>query len=220
MSNNFALTSNKTLVPVLGRQQASQGNYNYYPLLSGDKFPSFVLNGSSFISVKDKELFDQPFTSLHELLEQPQPLVIAFLNVTEKIADVDTWKSFQADVEIMGGRLLIVTNSDNRSFTHKTRKENELNIWEDKHQQLAEDAGLYDSQNPISDWLSGIDTDIPLPAFYVLGKEGNILFHHIDYALKTVNGHNFSESPFFRNLLTSVYQAASEKRNNARKAVS
>lgn len=220
MSNNFAINPRKALLPVLGSQHHNQFNYNFQPLLSGDKFPAFVLNGASFISIKDKDLFDQSFTSLQDLLDYPQPLVLAYLSVTDKLVDMEAWKSLQADIEIMGGRLLIITNGDSKHFTNKIRKENQLNIWQDKHQQLAEDAGLFDAQNPISDWLSGVDTDIPLPAFYVLGRDGNIQFHHIDYALKTVDGKSFSNSPFVRNLLTSVYQTASEKNAFLQKAIS
>ncbi|MFT4204782.1 MAG: hypothetical protein QM610_12825 [Chitinophagaceae bacterium] len=220
MSNNFAYHPSKVLLPVMGSQHSSQHSYNYQPLLSGDKFPAIVLNRSSFISVRDQDLFGQSFTSLQDILDYPQPLVLAFLSVTNKVVDVNAWKSLQADIEIMGGRLLIVTNGDSRHFTHKIRKENQLNIWEDRHGQLSEDVGLFDLQNPISDWLSGIDTDIPLPAFYVVGQDQTILFHHIDYALRTVDGKDFSNSSFVRNLLTSVYQASSEKNNQLRRAIS
>ena len=216
MSNNLATNPSKVLLPLLG----SQLSYNYQPLLSGDKFPSFVLNRGSFITIKDKDLFGQPFTSLQDILDYPQPLVLAFLSVKDRIVDIGSWKSFQADIEIMGGRLLIVTNGDSKQFTSKTRKEAQLNIWQDKHQQLVEDARLYDVQNPISDWLSGVDDDIPLPAFYIVGRDSNILFHHIDYALKTVDGKNFSDSPFVRNLLTSVYQSSAARSAPLRKAIS
>ncbi|WP_447640699.1 MULTISPECIES: hypothetical protein [Chitinophagaceae] len=220
MSTNFAHTSGKLVLPTFGNQHSAQSSYNYYPLLSGDKFPTFVLNGTSFVSIKDTALFDQAFTSLHEVLDKSKPLVVAFLSVTDKIENVEAWKSFQADIEIMGGHLLIVTNGNSKHFSHKVRRENALNIWEDRNQQLAEDAGLYDAQNPISDWLSGVETDIPVPAFYVVGQDQNILFHHIDYALKTVNGQNLSDNTFVRNLLTSVYQASAEKNRQLRRAAS
>ncbi|PZP52545.1 MAG: hypothetical protein DI598_00480 [Pseudopedobacter saltans] len=218
MSNNFAATTSKVLLPVLGNQ--SKSNYNYYPLLSGDKFPSFVLDRASFVSIKDKDLFTESFISSQDILDFPQPLVLAFLSVTDKVIDTQVWESLQSDIEIMGGRLLIVTNGNNKQFTHKIRRDNKLNIWEDHRQQLAEEAGLYDSQNPISDWLSGVDADIAIPAFYVIGKDHGIVFHHIDYALKTVSGSKFSESSFIRNLLTSVYQAASTNANYLRRAIS
>ncbi len=220
MSNNLAPNSSNGLLPVWGSQHHNQFNYNFQPLLSGDKFPAFVLNGSYFISVKEKELFAQPFISLQDVLDYPQPLVLAFLSVTDKLIDIEALKSFQADIEVMGGRLLVITNGDNKQFTNKIRKENQLNIWQDKYQELVEDAGLFDAQNPISDWLSGVDADIPLPAFYVVGKDGNIVFHHIDYALKTVDGKGLVDGSFVRNLLTSVYQASSEKDELLRKAIS
>jgi len=220
MSNSFAVSSSKVLLPVLGNQATSKSNYNYFPLLSGDKFPHFVLDRSSFISVKDADLFAESFTSSQDILDFPQPLVLAFLSVTDKIVDIEAWKSLQSDIEIMGGRLLIVTNGSSKQFSHKIRKSNQLNIWEDRHQQLTSEAGLYDSQNSISDWLSGVDDDIALPAFYVIGKDHGIVFHHIDYALKTVVGSSFSENPFVRNLLTSVYQTASAKDISLRRAIS
>lgn len=221
MSNNLAVTtSSKVLLPVLGAQPSSKSNYNYFPLLSGDKFPTFVLDKASFISIKDKDLFAESFISSQDIIDFPQPLVLAFWSVTDKVADVDAWESIQSDIEIMGGRLLIITNGDSKQFTHKIKKDNKLNIWEDRRQQLAEEAGLYDSQNPISDWLSGVEADIAIPAFYVIGKDHGIVFHHIDYALKTLTRNSFSENPFVRNLLTSVYQAASTKEGYLRRAIS
>ena len=220
MSNNLAFSSKNVLLPILGNTASEKSNYNYYPLLSGDKFPSFLLDHSAFISIKDQDIFTAPATSLQDILDYPQPLVIAFLSVTDKIEDLAVWESLQSDINIMGGRLLIITNGNERQFTHKIRKENKLNIWQDKNLQLSEKVGLYDFENPISDWLSGVEDNIAIPAFYLIAKNQNIVFHHIDYALKTIQSDRFSDSPFVRNLLTSVYQNTSEKSLFLRKAIS
>ncbi|QES90416.1 hypothetical protein [Rhizosphaericola mali] len=208
MSTNFA-NAQQSLHPVLGHHSSlTSSNYNFFPLLSKDALPQIHFAKDAFISLKS-EIKDFPKDiQFQDFLDSSKPLVVAFVNATKKIEDISIWKGLEADVQVMGGQLLLITNGSKKDFSFKIRSEKELNIYEDKENLIAELFGLYDTENDLSDWLSGVEENLPLPAFYVIDLKSTVIYHYIDYSLKTTNK-DFSSHAFVRNLLTSVYQAAS-----------
>lgn len=207
MSNNFAFAqSQQALHSILGNG-TKQDTFNYLPLLSGDKFPEFELPKSAIIT-KQSDL-ENPFslTAVSEFVRGSKPWVIAFLSITDKIERLEELESFQADIQVMGGSLIVLTNGHVQDFTRRIRNLQTINIYHDQDSLIAEKFGLFDTVNPLYDWISGIEHNIPLPAYYVISPDKEIVFHHVDYTLKTING-QIGDRPFVRNLLTSVYNVS------------
>ena len=51
-----------------------------------------------------------------------------------------------------------------------------------QYAEIAEKFGLFDIENPLTNWLSGIDDiNTSLPALYVVSPDRKIVYHHIDY---------------------------------------
>lgn len=185
-------------------------NYGYYPLIKGNTAPSFYLHNQDGIArhLASGSLANELVISLQDFLDYQQPLAIAFYNVAAgKAPDVKLLESLQADIQVMGGRLIILTSTPVKYFKRAVKHAGNLTIFYDRDNAIAELFGLYDAFNPLWQWVSGVeDNDLPLPAFYVVSPDRQIVYHHVDYTLETYKGDNFSQQPFIRELLTAVFR--------------
>jgi len=210
---------NKHVLPFTQILEGTPSLSNYYgftPLKKGDLLPVITHPNSHIIypgAKTDQEgIQDITPVSLLELSHVNKPLVIAFRPTIQHIPveDIAFLDSFQRDIQIMGGSLLVVSNANIRDLRRQLGLHNHLWVLSDPHNSLAEQFGLYTPENPIGDWLSGIDDNIPLPAFYVVLPNGEISFHYVDYNFRTYNGQagDIYEQGFVRQLLTRIYQDA------------
>jgi hypothetical protein len=86
-----------------------------------------------------------------------------------------------------------------------------LTVFYDKENAIAELFGLYDVANPLWQWIAGVEEeDVPMPAFYVVTPDKQIVYHHIDYSLSAYSKQGYVAQPFIRELLTSVYHTAQQ----------
>ena len=189
-------------------------NYGYYPLIRGNTAALFHLPLKNRVT---KKTGASPFTnnvhiSIDDLLKGHKPLAIAFLGASNNTGElIKGLKSLEADIQVMGGKLLILTGVEPRYLQRALRNHEGLTVFYDEDNTVAELFGLYDVSNPLWQWVSGIERDdIPLPAFYVVSAERQIVYHHIDYALKLYAYNNYQSQPFVRELLTSVYNTAQQ----------
>jgi len=145
-------------------------NYGYYPLIKGDIAP---------VSLLDKDLS----ISLQHYFDLHQPLVVVFLSSSLVNSDsLRALSKLQLKVQEGGGNLVLVTNNNSREFKRAINEINNLSVFFDRDNEIAEQFKLYDYANPLVNWLSGIDDDnISLPALYVIAPYREIVFHHIDY---------------------------------------
>lgn len=220
MSNNIASVQ-QAFTPILGNASLppNEQTNQHLPLLTGDLLPKFILEKTFAISNTLSGAV--PATaSLQDFVTDDNPLVVAFLSLTERFSHAAALASLQADIKVMGGRLLVITNGTRNEFSHRLRHDGKLDIYHDHHGRIAQQFGLYDRENPLSDWITGVEADIPLPALYVISPAQKIVFHYVDYTLRTVNG-DYGDKSFVRNLLTAVYEHSARNPLIAyRKAVS
>ncbi|ANI88777.1 hypothetical protein A9P82_05430 [Arachidicoccus ginsenosidimutans] len=187
--------------------------YGYTPLKSGNSVPYFHHPLEKVLYPKNKNktkfVFNELTTS-HEILNNEKPVVLVFRPIFHNDADIQRLflESLQADINVMGGKLTIITNATIRSLSAGLHQPNSLHIFSDTENKIAELFGLYNSENQISDWLSGIEGDISLPAYYVINPDGKIVYHYIDYNFRSYKYDHFDGQHFVRQLLTNVYQNA------------
>ena len=188
-------------------------NYGYYPFIKGNEAPLFHLHKQDGISNRftTGSLGNELVFSLEDLLDFQHPLVICFYPLEHsKPANLEGLESLQADVEIMGGKLLVLTNAPVKKFKRRVRQQNKLTIFYDRNNEIAEAFGLYDAENLLWQWVSGVENEeATLPAYYVISPDRQIGFHYIDYGFETYQAENeVTQHPFVRELLTAVYQSA------------
>ena len=188
--------------------------YGFSPIKKGDYLPQ-VYHPSSHIIFpgnREKENNAEDITPvrLKELTAGNRPLVIVFRPLLnhEPIQQVEFLETLQRDIQIMGGSLLVITNAGIRELRRQLKGHNSLWVLSDPHNTLAEQFGLYTPDNPIGDWLSGIDDHIPLPAFYIVLPDGQLSYHYVDYNFRTYQDNltEIYQQGFVRQLLTKIYQ--------------
>ncbi|MFP5042522.1 redoxin domain-containing protein [Parasediminibacterium sp. JCM 36343] len=167
-------------------------NYGYYPLIKGDFAPV-------------SHLSQEPFISMQHYLDLQQPLVLFFFPAAGNIASLNALASLQLEVQENGGNLVVLTSNTSRSFRKQVSQLNNLTVYEDRDNEVAELFGLFDEANPLGNWLSGIeDANAALPAVYVIAPDREIVFHHIDYQFNAFIGNEFPDI-----ILTGLLDAVS-----------
>ncbi len=107
-------------------------NYGYYPLLKGDIAPLIHFNRESFISVQ-------------HYLDLQQPLVIAFYDGNmNNVTSLNVLANLQAQVLENGGNLIVITNNTTRAFRKNLSQLNNLTVFFDADNEIAEKFGLFD----------------------------------------------------------------------------
>ncbi len=194
-TTTFAPASTFTQVPTVSTKSY---NYGYYPLLKGDIAPIFQLHQSSFVSIQ-------------HFLEARQPLVIAFYtNLHNNNTGIQQLEALQTQVQQHGGNVIIITSNTSRQFKKAVAEANNLNVFIDADNSIAEQFGLYDDANPLTNWLSGIeDASAALPALYVINPERQILHHFIDYQFELFGNANSTN-----HLTDGVFEAVDAIYNN------
>lgn len=205
--NHYVRPYQEALVNV---QSAPSNYYGFQPLKAGNKAPYFHHPVSQTLF----PAANRHHTTTSKQLNFNKPVVLVFRPVFHNDADVQRLflESLQADVNVMGGELLVVTNATIKSLTANLQRTNTLHIFSDPDNEIARNYGLYNAANPLSDWLSGIEGDISLPAYYILSPGGKIVYHYVDYNFRTYDYEHFDGQLFVRQLLTAVYQSAQQLR--------
>ncbi|CAN5555701.1 hypothetical protein BH10BAC2_BH10BAC2_49970 [soil metagenome] len=105
-------------------------------------------------------------------------------------------------VTLSGGRLLAITNLEHAAPGNAITS---LDIFKDRRNAVAKAFGLYSPQNPLWNWVPGIEeSETFLPAFYVIAPDKQIVYHHIDYNFSMFNDLNLLQNSFIQRLLESV----------------
>jgi len=209
MSTNYNRVS-ANLRPVNSSDllSARARHYGYYPLIKGNTVPTFFLHNENGIAkhLASGSLANEITISIQDFLDYHHPLVITFYNVPAgQVPDIKELESLQSDIQVMGGKLIVLTNASAKYFKKAARNQNNLTIFYDRDNSIAELFGLYDAFNPLWQWVSGVEQeDLPLPAFYVVSPDRQIAYSHIDYNLETYGTR--LQGNFVRELLTAVYQ--------------
>ncbi|HEY4196944.1 MAG TPA: redoxin domain-containing protein [Mucilaginibacter sp.] len=153
------------------------------PVKAGDVLPDFPLQ-------KENSNWQQFFKGAE--VEGPvlysqflnKPLVIGFYSHHWQQYGLGLLKhlnAIQHDIKQSGGSLLII-NSGKDWTLKKTVWDNHLSLsfYFDKDNEIAEKFNIYSEADPIWNKFSGIDTNVPLLATYVVSASGQIEYAHID----------------------------------------
>jgi len=153
------------------------------PAKTGDLLPDFSFqkenaNWKQFLNgaeIQEPVLFNQLFN---------KPLVVGFYSHYWQQHGLDLLQqlnNIQHDIKVNGGNLLIISSEKDRAL-EKTVWDNHLSLsfYFDKSKEIAEKFRIYSEEDPIWNRFSGIDTNVPLLATYVISPAGQIEFDHID----------------------------------------
>ncbi|HEY9000615.1 MAG TPA: redoxin domain-containing protein [Mucilaginibacter sp.] len=155
----------------------------YEPVRSGDVLPDFSLE-------KEPGRWQQFFNGsethgpilFHQLLNKP--LVIGFYSYHWQQYGIELLKqlsSLQGEITANKASLLIISSEKDRKLEKLVWDNNlSLNFYFDKDKQIAEKFRIYSEHDPIWNKFSGIDTNVPLLATYVVSASGQIEYDHID----------------------------------------
>jgi peroxiredoxin len=153
------------------------------PVKAGDRLPDFSLqkenaNWQQFFNgaeIHGPVLFNQLFN---------KPLVIGFYSSHWQQYGLELLNSLNAtqhEIKAGGGNLLIISSEKDRSFERIIWDNNlSLSFYFDRDKEIAEKFGIYSESDPIWNKFSGIDTNVPLLATYVIAPTGQIEYDHID----------------------------------------
>jgi len=179
------------------------------PLSAGDAIPEANLPRTQFIHASTLLSDAGEQTAIRTLVSRP--LVAVFISLhwngyAEKL--LQELYSLYADIRIMGGELLVISDEDSSGFSSLTQKQAVpfSTVWDRQHK-IATQFGIYSSSDPIWDRISGINADVPVPAIYVLDPSGKIVFDQVDLY--------FEKRIPVRDLLSAVYDAASHREKAA-----
>jgi len=178
------------------------------PVRSGDILPDFSLE-------KEPGRWQQFFNGaetlgpvlFHQLLNKP--LVIGFYSYHWQQYGIELLKqlsSLQNDISANKASLLIISSEKDKKLEKLVWDNNlSLNFYFDKDKQIAEKFRIYSEHDPIWNKFSGIDTNVPLLATYVVSATGQIEYDHIDP--------DFSKTFPTGEILSAVKKAGNQQNN-------
>lgn len=171
------------------------------PIVTGSTFPLFHLHKYDFVVPFSFLRQESSYIVGSELLNQP--LVLAFYSIHWNdygVNYLEQLESLHADIQVMGGQLLVVSADDRKELEAELAKHNyTFPLAIDHNHQIARGAGIYAETDPLWDRVSGIEENAPLPAVYVIGQSQRLTYTFID--------HYFEKEINVRELLSEVYSA-------------
>lgn len=154
------------------------------PIKAGDAVPDFILQKDN---IKWQQFFNGVETHGPVLLRQllNKPLVIAFYSNYWQAHGLNLLKqlnTIQHEIKAHDANLLVISAEKERKL-EKIAWDNSLSLsfYFDTDKEIAEKFGVYSENDPIWNKFSGIDTNVPLLATYVISPFGKIVYDHIDW---------------------------------------
>jgi peroxiredoxin len=153
------------------------------PIKTGDIAPDFVFEKDSY---RWQQFFNGVETHGPVLFRQllNKTLVIAFYSNSWQAHGLDQLKhlnAIQDNIRANDANLLIISTENGRRLEKLAWDNNlSLSFYFDPNKEIAEKFGVYTEDDPVWNRFSGIDTNVPLLATYVIASYGRILYDHID----------------------------------------
>lgn len=174
------------------------------PIKAGNILPDFTLGKES---ARWQQFFNGAETHGPVLLNQllNKPLVIGFYSNQWQVHGIDLLKQLNAvqpDIKSLGGNILIVSAEKERklekiAWVHSLS----LSFYFDTENEIAEKFRIYAEHDPIWNKFSGIDTNVPLLATYVISPTGQIEYDHIEQ--------DFTEAFPVKDIISAVQRTSS-----------
>jgi peroxiredoxin len=154
------------------------------PVKKGDIAPDFVFEKDN---IRWQQFCNGVETHgqipLRQLLNKA--LVLVFYSVSWQEHGLQLLKQLhmiQREIKANDANLLVISAEKERKL-EKIAWDNSfsLNFYFDTANSIAERFGIYSENDPVWNRFSGIDTNVPLLATYVIAPYGTILYDHIDW---------------------------------------
>ena len=188
--------------------------YQYQPLSAGNIAPSFTINTEHGLlsSCVGTSVTKETIISLQDFIDYGQPLVILFFGVASRAAlDIKKLKILHRNIYRQGGKLLVLTPIEPKHLKRQLRDSHSLSIFHDKDNTIAEAFGLYDEQNPLWQWVSGVEKEEEtLPAFYVIAPDRSVAYQYVDFDFVLYRNSNYQTMPFISELLEEVKKVSQQ----------
>lgn len=173
------------------------------PVRTGNYLPNFTLQSGY---ARWQHFFNGAETHGAVLLRQllSKPLVISFYSPQWQQHGVDQLKqlnAIQAEIKANGGNLLIIT-AEKEPALEKLAWENSfsLNFYFDANYEIAQSLRIYADSDPVWNRFSGIDTNVPLLATYVIDAARQIVYDHVNF--------DFADNIPTKEIIAAVYNAS------------
>jgi peroxiredoxin len=173
------------------------------PVKAGNIVPDFNLNNEYTLWQRFSHGAETHGpVSIRQLLNKP--LVIAFYSrhwLNYGLQQLIQLDALQAEIKAHGGNLLIVAAEKDEQL-NKTAWENSLslNFYYDVANKIAEEFRVYSDNDPVWNKFSGVDTNVPLLATYVINSSRQVVYDHIDT--------DFTGAFPAKDILSAVYESA------------
>jgi peroxiredoxin len=153
------------------------------PIKAGSILPDFTLQ-------KENSRWQQFFNGseihgpvlLNQLLNKP--LVIGFYSSQWQTYGIELLKqlnAIQPEIKAQGGNLLIISAEKEHKLEMVAWEHSlSLNFYFDTKKEIAGKFRIYAEHDPIWNKFSGIDTNVPLLAAYVIGQSGQIEYDYVE----------------------------------------
>ena len=169
------------------------------PVKAGSRIPDFTFEKAT---ARWQQFFNGAKMRNGVLLNQlsNKPLVISFYSGEWQSHGLNLLKQLNQihhEIKVQGGNLLIISAENDRKL-EKLAWENSLslNVYFDTDNEIAGKFRVYSDEDPIWNRFSGIDTNVPLLATYVISASGQIIYDHIDQ--------DFSDKFPAKDIITSI----------------
>ncbi len=184
--------------------------YQYQPLRLDETAPSFVLPfHQALITQGNLTASRDTFISLHDFLDYGQPLVIFFTGSSTRALRPAAVEALQQKVQQQGGKLLVLSPAEPKHLRRQLKEASLLSVFQDKDNVIAEAFGLYNDQNPLWQWVSGIEEEEEtLSAFYVIAPDRTVAYRFVDFDFKLYSSGNYGSLAFMGEMLESVYHTS------------
>ncbi len=192
------------LLEIITEHDLSYRNFSpLQPVKAGNFIPDFTLDNEY---AHWQRFYNGAETHGPILIKQllNKPLVISFYSKHWKnfgLKQLSQLNAIQPEIKANGGSLLIITAEKDDDLI-KTAWEHSLslNFYHDQYNEIAEKFRIYSENDPAWNKFSGIDTNVPLLATYVINAAKKIVYDHIDL--------DFSGTFLPKDILSAVYESA------------
>jgi peroxiredoxin len=173
------------------------------PVKTGNFVPDFNLNNEYALWQRFSNGTETHGpVSVRQLLNKP--LVISFYSkhwLNYGLQQLNLLNALQQEIKAHGGHLLILAAEKDEELAKIAWENNlSLNFYYDRDNAIAEQLRVYSDNDPAWNNFSGIDTNVPLLATYVINATKQVVYDHIDTDfIGTFSG---------KDILSAVYESA------------
>lgn len=172
------------------------------PLKAGTNINTLILNQTREVSISNVN--NKIKIPCLRKIQRNKPLTISFLSEGWNqygYKHLGVLRESYCEISNLGGNLLVIVQAGYEEVLEMAQYFNlPFTLIADPTNQIAKQFGIYSEEKAVWDRIAGITEDVPLPATYVIDKQGRIVYHAID--------EDFSQPFSPSEMLGAVFSAA------------